>query len=219
MPDLPDLLELSAADVLTTTRAVRHRLDLDKPVDPRIIRRCVEIALQAPTGRNRQRAAFVVVTDPQRRAALADLWRRGRAAGGTPMPAEDMRRAYARPRSMEMVWSGLDHLDANLHRVPALVVPCITGRTDDAPVSGQAGTWGSVLPAVWSFMLAARMHGLGTCWTTSNLPVERDVADLLDIPHAEVMQAALIPLAHTVGTDFRPAHRVPVDEVLHWERW
>jgi nitroreductase len=135
------------------------------------------------------------------------------------MPAEDARRAYAEPGSMEKVWSGLDHLDANLHRVPALVVPCITGRTDAAPVPEQAGTWGSVLPAVWSFMLAARMHGLGTCWTTANLPVEREVADLLGIPHAEVMQAALIPLAHTIGTDFRPASRVAVDEVLHWDRW
>ena len=216
---MPHLLELSAEDVLTTTRAVRHRLDLDRPVDPQVVRRCVEIAAQAPTGRNRQRAAFVVVTDPQRRAELADLWRTGRAAGGTPMPAEDARRAYAEPGSMEKVWSGLDHLDANLHRVPVLVVPCITGRTDDAAAAEQAGTWGSVLPAVWSFMLAARMHGLGTCWTTSNLPVEREVADLLGIPHAEVMQAALIPLAHTVGTDFRPAHRVPVDEILHWDRW
>jgi nitroreductase len=213
------LLDLTAEDVLTTTRAVRTRLNLDRPVDPALVQRCVEIAVQAPTGRNRQRWSFVVVTDPERRAALADLWRAGLASGGEPMPPEDARRAYAKPGSMEKVWTGLQHLTANLHRVPVLVVPCITGRTDRAGVTEQAGTWGSVLPAVWNFMLAARMHGLGTCWTTANLPVEREVAALLGIPYDTVMQTALIPLAHTVGSEFRPAGRVPVEEVLHWDRW
>ena len=213
------VLDLTAEELLTTTRSVRHRLDLDRPVDPELLRRCVEIALQAPSGRNEQGWNFVVVTDPQRKAALARLWRRGLGQGDSPMSEAALRRAHTAPGSMEKVWSGLRHLVENLHRVPALVVPCIEGRTDGLGADRQAGHWGSVLPAVWSFMLAARLHGLGTVWTTGNMAVERDVAELLGIPYDEVMQAAVIPVAHAVGTSFRPAPRVPVDEVLHWETW
>jgi nitroreductase len=213
------VLDLTAEELLTTTRAVRRRLDLDRPVDPALLRRCVELAMQAPTGRNSQRWHFVVVTDPERRAAVADLWRRGIGQGDSPMSADDERRAHATPGTMEKVWGGLQHLKENLHRVPALVVPCIEGRTDGLPADRQAPHWGSLLPAVWSFMLAARLHGLGTVWTTGNMPIEREVADVLGIPFASVMQAAVVPVAHTIGTDFRPAPRVAVDEVLHWERW
>jgi nitroreductase len=213
------ILDLTAEELLTTTRSVRYRLDLDRPVDPELLRRCVEFATQAPTGRNQQDWSFVVVTAPDRRAALAQLWRKGLGQGDSPMSAEDERRAYSRPGSMERVWSGLRHLAANLHRVPALVVPCIEGRTDGLGADRQAGKWGSLFPAVWSFMLAARLHGLGTVLTTGNMPVEREVAALLGIPYDSVMQAAVIPVAHTIGTDFRPAHRVPVDEVLRWETW
>ena len=139
--------------------------------------------------------------------------------GDEPMSPADLRRAYAEPGSMERVWSGLRHLADNLHRVPALVIPCIEGRAEHLALPQQASHFGSILPAVWSFLLAARAHGLGTVWTTGNLAVEREVAELLGIPYDEVMQVALIPVAHTKGTAFRPAHRVPVDEVLHWNRW
>jgi nitroreductase len=212
-------LTITAEELLTTTRAVRRRLDIDRPVDPALIEACVELATQAPTGRNRQRWSFVVVTEPERKAALADIWRRGTAIGGTPMPEEDARRAYAKPGTMEKVFAGVEHLHRNLHRMPALVVPCITGRTEGAPVVEQARTWGSILPATWSFMLAARLYGLGTCWTTSHLHFEREAADLLGIDHERVMQVALTPVAHTVGADFRPGPRVPVGQVLHWEQW
>jgi nitroreductase len=213
------VLDLTAEQLLTTTRSVRHRLDLERPVDPALLRRCVEIALQAPTGRNEQGWSFVVVTDPERRAALAELWRRGLGQGDSPMSEAALRRAYRTPGSMEKVWSGLRHLAENLHRVPALVVPCVAGRVDGLGADRQAGHWGSVLPAVWSFMLAARLHGLGTVWTTGNMAVEREVAELLGIPYDEVMQAAVIPVAHTIGTEFKPAPRVPVDDVLHWDTW
>ena len=213
------VLDLSAEELLTTTRAVRHRLDLDRPVDPALLRRCVEIALQAPSGRNEQGWNFVIVTEPERRAALAELWRRGLGQGDSPMSEAALRRAYRTPGSMEKVWSGLRHLGANLHRAPALVVPCIEGRTDGLGADRQASRWASLLPAVWSFMLAARLHGLGTVWTTGNMAVEREVAELLGIPYDSVMQAAVIPVAHTIGTEFTPAPRAPVDEVLHWNKW
>ena len=213
------MLDLTPEELLTTTRSVRYRLDLDRPVDPGLLRRCVELATQAPTGRHEQGWSFVVVTDPERRAALARLWRKGLGQGDSPMSTEAMRRASVKPGSMERVWSGLRHLTENLHRVPALVVPCIEGRTDGLGADRQASKWGSLFPAVWSFLLAARLHGLGTVLTTGNMAVEREVAELLGIPYDTVMQAAVIPVAHTIGTDFRPAPRIAVDEVLHWDKW
>lgn len=213
------MLDLTAEELLTTTRAVRYRLDLDRPIDPGLLRRCVELATQAPTGRHEQGWSFVVVTDPQRRAALARLWRQGLGQGDSPMSEEALRRAYVQPRSMNRVWNGLRYLAENFHRVPALVIPCIEGRTDGLAVDRQASKWASLYPAVWSFMLAARLHGLGTVLTLGNMAVEREVADLLGIPYDTVMQGAVIPVAHTIGTDFRPAPRIPVDEVLHWDKW
>ena len=111
--------------------------------------------------------------------------------------------------------SGLDHLQD----VPVHVIPCIRGRTDGKGVFAQASRWGSIMPAAWSFMLAARSRGLGTVWTTFHLAYEQEAAELLGIPYDEVMQAALIPVAFTKGTDFKPAARKPLGEVVHWERW
>ncbi|WP_405923807.1 nitroreductase family protein [Streptomyces sp. NBC_00035] len=214
-------LDLSSDELLSTTRAVRHRLDLTRPVPRQLLEECVDLAVQAPTGRNRQRWHFVIVTDKERRAALAEVWRAGVATPGVsdPVPTRDVRRANVVPGVMDRVFSGATHLYEHLHEVPALVIPCVEGRTDDAPVVRQAGTWGSILPAVWSFMLAARARGLGTCWTTGNLVHEKEAARILGIPHGEVMQAALIPVAYTLGTGFRPARRVPREEVLHWDAW
>lgn len=213
-------LDLTPDQLLSTTRAVRRRLDLDRPVARSLIEECVDLATQAPTGRNRQRWHFLVVTDPGRRALVADLFRRSLAANeSAPLGRRDLERMHVRPGSMEKVYDGLRHLHDNIHRVPAFVVPAVEGRTDHASVAEQAGTWGSILPAIWSFMLAARARGLGTVWTTAQGPLERELAEVLGVPYEEVMLAAFLPLAHTIGTDFKPAHRVPRDQVLHWERW
>lgn len=213
------LLDLTPDELLSTTRAVRKRLDFERPVEREVIEECIELAFQAPTGSNRQRWHFVVVTDQEQRLALADVWRRGVAAPNRPAPEEEMRRAYSNPASMNGVWEGLRYLSERLHEVPVLVVPCIMGRTDEATVREQAETWGSILPAVWSFMLAARSRGLGTVWTTPNLGYEREAAEILGIPFEEIMQAALIPVAYTIGTDFKPAPRASSDEAVHWDRW
>jgi nitroreductase len=117
------------------------------------------------------------------------------------------------------IGQGVAHLADHLHEVPVHVVPCIAGRTDHASISQQAATWGSILPAAWSFMLAARARGLGTAWTTFHLEHEREAAEILGIPYDDVMQAALIPLAYTKGTDFRPAPRKALDSVVHWNSW
>ncbi|MFG1707419.1 nitroreductase family protein [Nonomuraea sp. M3C6] len=214
------ILDLTPDELLTTTRAVRKRLDLTRPVERHLIEQCVDAAVQAPTARNRQRWHFLVVTDPAQRRAVADLFLRALPlAEGQPLTGDDLRRMHHHPGTMDRVFDGLRHLAANIHRVPAFVIPAVEGRTDHASAAVQAGTWGSILPAVWSFMLAARARGLGTCWTTAQGPLEGELAQVLGVPYDEVMLAAFIPLAHTIGTDFKPARRVPRDQVLHWDRW
>lgn len=213
-------LNLTPDQLLSTTRAVRKRLDLNHPVPRSLLEECVDLATQAPTGRNRQRWHFILVTDPDRRHTVADIFRRSLTIGSGQQPTErDLKRMFAHPGSMERISEGLRHLYDNIHRVPAYVIPAIEGRTDRASVLDQSMTWGSILPAVWSFMLAARARGLGTVWTTAQGPLERELADALGVPYEEVMLAAFIPLAFTISTEFRPARRVPREEVLHWERW
>ncbi|ADI09717.1 Nitroreductase-like protein [Streptomyces bingchenggensis BCW-1] len=213
-------LDLTPDQLLSTTRAVRKRLDLTRPVPRVLIEECVDLAVQAPTGRNRQRWHFLVVTEPEQRRAVADIFLRALPlVTGQPLTERDMWRMNYHARSTERVFDGLRHLADNIHRVPAFVIPGVEGRTDRAPVAVQAGAWGSILPAVWSFMLAARARGLGTVWTTAQGPLERELAQVLGVPYEEVMLAAFIPLAFTIGTDFKPAPRIPREEVLHWDRW
>ncbi|MGO4614122.1 nitroreductase family protein [Nocardia sp. 2YAB30] len=212
-------LDLTPDELLSTTRAVRKRLDFDRPVPRELIEECIDLATQAPTGRNRQRWHFVVVTEPARRRVVADIFRRSLALGGQPLTGADMRRMQVDPGAMDRIFGGLRYLAENIHRVPAIVIPAIEGRTDRASVAVQAGTWGSILPAVWSFMLAARARGLGTVWTSAQGPLERELAAVLGIPYDKVMLAAFIPLAYTIGVDFKPAVRVPREQVLHWDRW
>ncbi|TQS29646.1 nitroreductase family protein [Microbispora sp. KK1-11] len=213
-------LDLTPDELLSTTRAVRKRLDFNRPVPRKLIEECVDLAVQAPTGRNRQRWHFLVVTEPERRRAVADVFLRALPlATGQPLTERDLWRMNYHRGSTDRVFDGLRHLAANIHRVPAFVIPGVEGRTDHAPVAVQAGAWGSILPAVWSFMLAARARGLGTVWTTAQAPLEHELAEVLGVPYEEVMLAAFIPLAFTVGTDFKPAPRIPREEVLHWDRW
>ncbi len=208
------MLELTPDELLTTTRAVRKRLDLTRPVEREVLEECLALAQQAPTGSYRQDWHFVVVTDPDLRAGLAELWRRGgeKYLAGVDAPAEI-------PGMMGRVLGGVFHLRDHLHEVPVHVIPCIEGRTDGKGAFAQASRWGSIMPAAWSFMLAARARGLGTVWTSFHLAHEQEAAELLGIPYDEVMQAALIPVAYTIGTDFKPAVRAPLRSMVHWDRW
>ena len=216
-------MDTAAADeVLTTTRAVRRRLDLGRPVDPNLLRESLTVALQAPSGGNDQRWHFVVVTDPTRRAAVADAFRRGAIeyAQRAVKPAVPHRSHTEEERAQRRrVMASAGYLFEHLHEVPVLVIPCIEGRVDGAPLVDQATLFASILPAVWSFMLAARARGLGTSWTTVHLMHEEEVAAQLGIPYPEVTQVALVPVAHTVGGDFHAATRRPVDSVVHWDAW
>ena len=212
------MLELTPDELLTTTRSVRKRLDLERPVEREVIEECLEVALQAPTGSNMQHWHWVVVTDPEKKAALAEMYRRSfepYAAGPGRQYAEGDPRAEHAPA----VKSSAQYLSDHFHEVPAMVIPCAEGRIDGADSWIQAGYWGSLLPAVWSFMLALRARGLGSAWTTLHLPSEKEAAELLGIPYDRITQGGLFPVAYTKGTDFKKASRLPLSEVLHWNEW
>jgi len=216
----PDPMDVTVADeLLTTTRSVRKRLDLKRPVPPDVIERAIEVALQAPTGSNTQGWHFVVVTDAAKRKGLADLYRRAfemYASGDIPRPqmAADDPRAAQMPRILESA----TYLAQHLHEVPVHVVPCIEGRVETMPTVAQASIYGSILPAVWSFMLALRARGVGSAWTTLHIMFEQEAATLLGIPDT-LTQTALLPVAYYTGNGFKPAKRLPAREHTHWNGW
>ena len=219
-------LDLSADEVLSTTRAVRKRLDFDKPVPMDVIRECLEYATQAPTGSNAQGWHFLFVTDEAKKAKIAELYA-ARFAAYRQMDVSAHQLAEgmdgAAKAQQERVIDSAEYLAENMAKVPVLMIPCVEGRVDQltGPMASIAGAsiYGSIIPAAWSFMLAARERGLGTAWTTLHLMDEKEISDLLGIPYDEVMQVALVPIAYTKGTDFKPARRKDLDSVLHVDRW
>jgi nitroreductase len=207
-------LDLTPDELLSTTRAVRRRLDLERPVEREVLEECLRLAQQAPTASFRQNWHFVAVTDPTLRARLAELWREGaRAYVERPDFGPQASGQIAR------IGKAVRHLIEHLHEVPVHVIPCVEGRTEGASVQVQASRWASIVPAAWSFMLAARSRGLGTVWTSFHLAREREAAELLGIPYDEVMQAALIPVGYTVGTEFKRGPRKQLESMVHWDRW
>lgn len=211
-------MDLKTVDeLLTTTRSVRKRLDLERPVEPEIIEECLELALQAPTGSNAQGWHFLVITDEEKRAKIAEYYKKSwddyvkvkteRTAGQKNVEGQ-----------MQRVVSSAIYLAENMHKVPMFIIPCIDGRVEKAAQAIQAGLYGSILPAAWSLMLALRSRGLGSSWTTLHLRYENEVAELLNIPE-NFTQAALLPVAYFTGDTFKPAKRLPSKEVTSWDTW
>jgi nitroreductase len=212
-------MDIAAVDhVLTTTRSVRKRLDFTRPVPDVLIQECIDISLQSPTGSNAQSWRVMVVTDPAKRKALADLYRKGfqmyRDAGMAPQHPEGDPRAEQMPRVIDSA----THLADHLHEAPVMVLYLIEGRMENGPTIMQASLYGSVLPAAWSFMLAARARGLGSAWTTIHLFYEKEAAELLGIPE-QYTQTVLLPVAYFKGDDFKPAKRVSPRELTYWNTW
>jgi len=206
-------MDLATVDhLLTTTRSVRRRLDLARPVEPVVIERCLEIAMQAPTGGNLLRSHFVVATDPVVRAGLAALYRKVFFEEYAPTISPERQAREARNFA---AWT---YLAEHLHEVPVHVIACVEGRMEGRPPSMAASRYGSILPAVWSFMLALRARGVGCAWTTLHIRYEQEAARLLQIP-ADVMQVALLPVAYYRGDDFKPASRIPARQRTYWNRW
>jgi nitroreductase len=202
----------SVDELLSTTRAVRRRLDLNRPVERGVILECLQLAMQAPTASNDQNWRWMVVTDEDKRAAIAEIYRQ--LAGDYLVQAAT---AATDPQTRR-VYESAQSLTGILADVPVFVIPCIERRFDKAPLMVAAAAWGSILPAASSFLLALRSRGLGSVWTTLHLARERDVADILGIPDS-VTQAALFPVAYTVGTDFKPAVRPPAETITSWNTW
>ena len=205
--------------LLTTTRGIRRRIDFDKPVDVNVINECVEIAIQAPVGSPAMGAHFVVLTEPELKRSVSELyckalepfcekWEAVELENADPSEHDHIRKVYSTYR-----WHG-----ENLHRVPILVIVAMMGRWEHESARMQAGKYGCIFPAAWSFMLALRTRGLGSCWMTLHLDHEREAASLLGIPD-DVTQAALLPVSYFTGTDFRPAKRPPASEYIHYNGW
>ncbi|BDX32807.1 nitroreductase [Mycobacterium antarcticum] len=199
-------------ELLSTTRAVRRRLDLERPVGRQVILDCLDLALQAPTASNEQTWRWMVVTDADKRAAIAEVYR---SLAGDYMATAA---ANASDPQTRRVYESAHALTSILAEVPVHVIPCLTRRFDDAPLVVSASAWASIIPAAWSFQLALRSRGLGSVWTTLHLARERAVADILGIPDS-VTQAALLPVAYTIGTNFKPAVRPPSATVTWWNTW
>jgi nitroreductase len=206
-------VDISAVDeLLSTTRAVRRRLDLARPVDREVILECLQLATQAPTASNAQDWRWLVITDADKRAAIAEIYR-GIGAEHLAQAA----RTASDPQTRRVYQNALA-LTETLAKVPVHVIPCLEGRFDSSNQLATASAWASIIPAGWSFLLALRSRGLGSVWTTMHLAKEREVGELLGIP-ATVTQAALFPVAYTIGTDFRPAVRPPAETITFWNTW
>jgi nitroreductase len=216
------LLDLDPDQLLFTTRAVRKRLDFAKPVDDELVRQCVAAALQAPSGSNNISMRFIVVKDPAKRAEIGriyascfDLYRTfPHYAGALKKETPELQ------AQQDRVTDSANYLADRMGEAPVLVIGATEGaRADGLPAAASAAVLGNIIPGMWSFMLAARARGLGTAWTTLHLIKEREVADVLGIPFDTVQQVVLSPLAHTVGTDFKPALRPEPDTVIRWDGW
>jgi nitroreductase len=207
------VLQLTPDELLTTTRSVRKRLDLERPVEREVIEECLALATQAPSGSNRQAWHWVFVADRAKKAAIAEHYKECFTQAYGPDVVPEMTEVEKR------MWQSARFLADRFAEVPVMMIPCQWRRIDDAPVAEQAGYWGSILPAVWSFMLALRSRGLGSAWTTLHLGREREVAEILGIPYDRCTQAGLFPVAYTVGTDFKQGPRKPLDGILHWDTW
>lgn len=214
-------MDLKTVDeLLTTTRAVRKRLDLERPVPPDVIQECIDLAIQAPTGGNQQGWRWLVVTDPAKKKQLAewyrDAWNMAYANAGEEAFAN------ARPEIAQQnrrVYGSADYLAQNLERVPVHVIPCILGALPEGTPAWMAASFlGSIIPAVWSFQLALRSRGLGSAYTTLHLAHQKEAGELLGIPDT-VTQVALVPVAYTKGSRFKPAERRPAGEITYWDAW
>jgi len=205
----------NADELLCTTRAVRKRLDLTRPVPRELILECIGISQQAPTASNSQGWRWIIVTEPERKKALAEVYQ---SVAGSYFPAEIAKLEAEGEMQTARVYSAAAYLTEHLHEVPAIVIPCLLGRPPMDSLLSATSFFASIYPAVWSFNLALRARGLGTVLTTFHLAHESDAAKVLGIPEG-VTQAALLPVAYTIGDDFSRATRPAPETITFFEQW
>jgi len=214
---MPTPFDLSVTDeLLSTTRAVRRRLDLDRPVEQDVILDCIRLSQQAPTGGNQQGWAWVVVTDPEKRQALAELYR---ASGSVYLPQAHSAAVEQGDQQTARVYDSAMYLNDVMADVPVHVIPCMAGRLPEGADNAMASSmYGSIFPAVWSFQIALRSRGLGSTLTTIHLYKEAETAELLGIPEG-YSQVGLLPVAYTKGTEFKHAKRPAPETITHFDQW
>jgi nitroreductase len=208
---------MTPEELLTTTRSVRQRMDLARPVPRELLLECARVAVQAPTGSNRQGWQWMFVTDAAKKKRIGELYRESwyqYARTRVEYPEGDMRR-----EQMPRVARSAQFLADHFGEVPAMVIPCIEGRAEGTSSLVSAGLYGSIVPAAWSFMLAARLHRLACAYTTLHLKYEREVAELLGIDYDRYTQAALLTVGFFKGESFKRAERIPLDSIVHWDQW
>ena len=197
---------------LTTTRAVRMRLDLERPVDDQVLLDCIDVAEQAPTGGNMGSRRWMVIRDQATKDRLAELYL---AAGGSWV-IETAERLEGTDHPNARMMQGAKRLAESISAMPALVIPTIIGRHDG---SGRPGLFDSVIQSAWSFMVALRSRGLASVWTTMYLGEADAVAELLELPD-DVTQICLFPVAYTEGVDFSPSsRRRPARDIAYFDRF
>ncbi len=206
-------IDIATADaLLSTTRAVRKRLDFTRPVPREVIMECIALSQQAPTASNGQTWRWVVVDDKEKRRQIAELYRT--AAGSMLSDARKAAGAQGEAQT-ERVYGSAEYLADHLHEAPVHVLPYLVGK----PYQGFEGAYfASIYPAVWSFQLALRPRGLGTALTTLTMMKEKEIAALLGVPD-DMTQCGLLPVAYTIGTEFKPAQRPAADSIVHWNGW
>ena len=197
--------------VLATTRAVRRRLDLARPVDNQLLLDCIDLAEQAPTGGNLGSRRWIVVRDQAVKDQLAALYRE--TAGSFMSTTAERLRGTGHPQ--EKVMASASYLVDHLAEVPAIVIPTIIGRHDG---SSRPGLFDSVIQAAWSFCLALRARGLGTTWVTAALQDEARVKEILGVP-GHMTEIVMFPVAWTTGTDFKRAPRHPARAITYFDRF
>jgi nitroreductase len=207
---MPDFDVDQIDHLLSTTRAVRKRLDLERPVPDEVLLRMIDLAEQAPSGGNDTSRRWIVVRDPGQKRKLAEIYRE---AGLETL--QGLRDRTSGDSQNARNFNSALYLAENLERVPALVLSTIYGQHDG---SGRPGLFDSVIQSAWSFCLAARARGIGTAWTTIHLERAEDVAKALDIP-AGVSQVVLFPVAYVTNPTFKPAPRRPADEITYFDHW
>lgn len=209
--------DLQSVDyILETTRSVRKRLDLSRPVDRDVVKRCLDIATQAPTGSNQQGWKWLIVTDAEKKARIAEHYKQawyeysrevGRFTANTP-----------RSEQMQRVVSSAQYLADHMGEAPMMIFACVEGRATNSFSASSAGLYGSIIPAAWSLMLALRARGIGAAWTTLHLTYEKECNEILGIPDS-VTTAVLLPVAYYRGETFQKADRIPASELTYWESW
>lgn len=211
------MLNLSADELLTTTRSVRKRLDFDRPVERGVIQECLEIALQAPNGSNLNTWRWVIVDDASLVGEVSELYNKG-IDDFVALLGDKIGENYmgADIPGFAAIDQSVDYLRENIHRSPALLIPLMSGRVEQGNAFSQGSAYGSIVQATWSFFLALRERGLGSAWTTAHLWREKELAELLGIPYEKYTQIGLFPIAYTIGTQFKAAYRKPFAEVASW---